>query len=387
VLSGRDTVAVVDPVNEVHDRLVDAVLTLAADLDLDVLLRRITEASAGLAGAQYAALGVVGAGGMLDEFVTHGVSQSVIDEIGSLPVGKGVLGSLIRNPHPIRLTNVADHPEFVGFPDHHPPMRTFLGVPIRVRDTVFGNLYLCDKRGGGEFTEDDQAHVEALAAAAGVAIENARLHQRLQGMALTEERERIARDLHDRVIQRLFATGMGLQALMPTLNSEQFEVMSRSVDELDETIKEIRSTIFDLQTSDRRATRRRLLDVIADRTASLPDPPGVSIVGAVDELSASVVEDVVSVLSEALSNVVRHAQARDVEVAVHMASDQLVVVVADDGRGMPALAEEAADASVRGRGLTNLADRAARRGGEFVVEPADPGCRVVWQIPIGTSRR
>jgi signal transduction histidine kinase len=157
--------------------LLEAVVSVGADLNLETMLRRIVEAAVRLAGARYGALGVIGEGGRLAEFVLVGLSEAEIARIGHWPRGEGVLGLLIRNPRPLRLADVAQHPDSAGFPAGHPPMRSFLGVPVRVRGEVFGNLYLAEKEGGGEFTDDDEAVVSALAAAAGVAVENARLFE------------------------------------------------------------------------------------------------------------------------------------------------------------------------------------------------------------------
>jgi len=167
VLTARD---------RVH-RLLEAVLSIGGDLDLQAVLRRIAEVAASLADAEYAALGVISADGRgLAQFLVVGIDDEQAARIGSLPAGHGVLGLLIREPHPLRLAELADHPVSFGFPPGHPPMHTFLGVPIRVRDAVFGNLYLTEKRGGGQFDEDDETIVLALATAAGVAIQNARLY-------------------------------------------------------------------------------------------------------------------------------------------------------------------------------------------------------------------
>jgi signal transduction histidine kinase len=157
--------------------LLDAVVTMAADLSLDGLLARIVEIAGGLVDARYAALGVLGVGSEpgLRMFVTHGLSPAEVREIGDLPTGHGLLGLIIERPEPLRLHDIAEHPASYGFPEHHPPMSSFLGVPVRIRDKVFGNLYLTEKVGGGDFTEQDEEIVVALAAAAGVAIENARL--------------------------------------------------------------------------------------------------------------------------------------------------------------------------------------------------------------------
>ncbi|OBF25069.1 GAF domain-containing protein [Mycobacterium sp. ACS4331] len=162
------------------DGLVDAVLTVTAQLELDDTLRTIVHTARELLDAEYCALGVRGAGHQLIEFVYEGIDDPTREAIGSLPSGRGVLGLLFDRPTPIRLDDIHDHPESVGFPQGHPPMRTFLGVPVRIRDTVYGNLYLTEKRTGRPFNKDDEVLAQALAAAAGIAIENARLYQQAQ---------------------------------------------------------------------------------------------------------------------------------------------------------------------------------------------------------------
>ena len=165
--------------------LLDAVVGIGTDLDLRSTLQRIVEAACALAGAEYGALGVIGAGRTdLIDFITHGIDPAAHARIGDLPHGRGVLGLLITDPHPVRMPDIRNHPNSYGFPPHHPPMHSFLGVPIRIRDQVFGNLYLAEKKGATEFSQDDEEIVVALAAAAGVAIDNARLY------ALAQRRER-----------------------------------------------------------------------------------------------------------------------------------------------------------------------------------------------------
>ncbi|WP_427892822.1 GAF domain-containing protein [Kribbella sp. GL6] len=170
----------VDEILEYQDRLralLDAVVGIGADLDLNSTLDRIVTAACELAGARYGALGVVGADGKrLVRFITHGVTGEEIAAIGPYPEGHGILGLLIDRPEPIRLHDLAEHPRSYGFPANHPPMKSFLGVPIRTREHAFGNLYLTEKTGGADFTEDDERTVTALAAAAGVVIDNARLY-------------------------------------------------------------------------------------------------------------------------------------------------------------------------------------------------------------------
>ena len=154
---------------------------------------------------RYGALGVIGYDQRLSQFVTHGVTDAEIAEIGPLPQGHGILGRLIVDPRPLRFRDLRAHPDSFGFPAGHPPMRSFLGVPIHLGDDVFGNLYLCEKQGAEEFSEHDEALAVSLAAVAAVAIDNLRLHERLQDLAVLQDRERIARELHDKVIQRIFA--------------------------------------------------------------------------------------------------------------------------------------------------------------------------------------
>ncbi|MGZ4452716.1 MAG: GAF domain-containing protein, partial [Nocardioides sp.] len=161
--------------------LMDAVVTMAADLSLDELLTRIVQIAADLAGATYAALGVLGSEPRghrrLRTFITYGLTEDQVKRIGELPDGHGLLGLIIDRPEPLRLHDITAHGHSYGFPAAHPAMHSFLGVPVRTKGRVFGNLYLTEKIGGGDFTEQDESIVVALAAAAGVAIENARLHE------------------------------------------------------------------------------------------------------------------------------------------------------------------------------------------------------------------
>ncbi|WP_071286100.1 GAF domain-containing sensor histidine kinase [Mycolicibacterium llatzerense] len=170
IIEGRDRL----------DGLVEAMLTVTSGLQLDDTLRTIVRAAIELIDARYGALGVRGNGHELVEFIYEGIDEETRRKIGPLPQGRGVLGALIDEPKPIRLENIHTHPASVGFPENHPPMRTFLGVPVRIRDEVFGNLYLTEKASGQPFSEDDEVLAQALAAAAGIAIENARLYDQSQ---------------------------------------------------------------------------------------------------------------------------------------------------------------------------------------------------------------
>ncbi|WP_333778260.1 sensor histidine kinase [Streptomyces sp. IBSBF 3136] len=537
-----------DTRDRVHN-LLEAVLSVGRELDLEQALRSIVEAAAVLVDARYAALGVIGSDGTrLSAFHTVGVPAERIAEIGPYPEGHGILGELIRRPEPLRLAKLSEHPASYGFPPGHPPMSSFLGVPIRVRDQVFGNLYLTEKRGGARFDEDDEAVLSTLAVAAGVAIDNARLYEesrlrerwlranaeitgslmsgaaqqevlgliaerareitraalaavavpmrgtgtlavelaigqgaeahrglvlplagtltgeafsrgepvrstdvehdervsagpprfaglgpavavpiglgdRIRGVVLLaresgandfsdketeplqvfaaqaavamelaerradaeqivllEDRDRIARDLHDLAIQRLFATGMTLQSAGRLIEHEgAAERVLRAVDDLDETIKIIRSTIFGLRArdgADAPGLRARAVRMAGEATPVLGFAPSLRMEGLLDtHVPSALADHVVAVLSEALTNVARHARATRAEVVLETDGKEVRLTVTDNGTGIPA--------EGRRSGLTNMADRARGAGGGLEwASPAGGGTRLVWWAPL-----
>ncbi|MEU4791236.1 GAF domain-containing sensor histidine kinase [Micromonospora tulbaghiae] len=522
--------------------LLDAVVGIGSDLDLRSTLQRIVQSACELAGAQYGALGVIGPDRMLHDFIVHGIGPELHAKIGELPHGRGVLGLLIDEPKPLRMPDITKHPKSYGFPPNHPPMHSFLGVPVRIRDHVWGNLYLAEKQGATEFTEDDEEIVVALAAAAGVAIENARLYalahrrerwlaaaaeitsvllgevrrtdaltlvarrarevaeaelalvllydedeaqftvevvdgadpvtrelvgavlpaaetsfaasvtqgrhdqvddlaaaapwprpvvagpavvsplaaadalhgvlvigyrpdhgpaadddlallasfagqaalamERARGqeerelLVVLEDRERIARDLHDVVIQRLFATGLQLQSGAMNARPEAAKRINQAVDDLDATIRDIRRTIFELRTPMSAALRTEIREAIEVAAESLGYRPDLELVGPID---SAVPEDLrpelTAVLREALSNAVRHAHADRVSVRVRVDAGRVEITVTDDGVGC--------DPEAARSGLVNLRERAERLGGEFTLRRAEPrGTEVRWSVPL-----
>jgi len=539
--------------------LLEAVIAISSGLDLESTLRRIVETAVRLVDASYGALGVIG-DGRLTEFIPVGLTEEQIGKIHHWPEGHGLLGLLIKDPRPLRLASIAGHDESSGFPEGHPAMQSFLGVPVRVRDEVFGNLYLTNKRGGGgEFTEDDEAVLLALGAAAGIAVENARLYegarrsqrwiaasaefttallsgaepgdvlaritgqarelsdadiavlalpdergqwltvthvdgdgadavrgvvlpagQSLSGRVLVtgepvtsadfaaderastaaraamghigpavvlplgapgsrrgvftigrrhgrrpfpqaemnfaasfaaqagvalelaasraeaerlsvyQDRDRIARDLHDLVIQRLYATGMSLQGTMPMIGrSEVADRVTRAVDAMDETIREIRGAIFALQARDAEAPRDPRADIVAlaeEMTEMLGFAPSLRLGPGLRTLGAEeLAEQALIVLREALSNVARHAGATRADVTVDIGDDGfLTVTVTDDGTGIPA--------GPRRSGLRNLTERAEALGGTMRLSPAEPGAArpgttLEWRVPTAAAER
>ena len=510
--------------------LLEAVVAISSDLDLHSVLNRIVESACRITQARYGALGVLAAGGRsLADFVTYGVTEEEHRAIGDLPQGRGILGLLIEHPEVVRLEHLAEHPDSFGFPPNHPPMDSFLGVPVRIRGTVFGNLYLTEKQGASTFSEQDEMLVQVLASAAGFVIENARAYAQserrrqwleasvqitealqppiemdealrqitvgarrvvralavalllrqdaeaeivaadgvdvaripamvadleveiadaaqqrevvvvphaehgtvvmvplraqiarggvllvvLEGgrpgleveevdllasladqaslaldraeaiadreeLALVADRDRIARDLHDLVIQRLFATGLQLQgARRIAVSDDVRQRLDSAVVDLDTTIRDIRSTIFELQRVGERSLRADLRDLAKEYVPVLGFTPLVRTTGPVDtavgdELGAQLL----AVLREALSNAARHAEASAAVVEVEVTQDRVVLRVTDNGKGIPGERRES--------GLRNVRRRAADHGGTVRLLREEPhGTRLEWSAPLG----
>ena len=361
-------------------RLIGAVLMITADVELTDLLRHLVEEARSLVEARYAALGVLNpARTGLEQFLTVGLSQAEETQIGDRPVGRGVLGLLITEPAPLRLSHLEEHPGRYGFPTNHPRMTSFLGVPVRVRDEVYGNLYLTDKQGEAAFTDEDEALAEALALAAGIAIENNRLHDRVLVMSVLDDRDRIARDLHDRVIQRVYAVGMNLQGATRLPERDQLiERVGHAIEDLDLTISEIRSAIFELgETALPGGLRQAVLQLAEELSDTLGVRPEVRFEGAVDNsVPQHLADHVLAVVREGLTNAGKHAQASRYEVALGV-SDRVVLELLDDGVGIEL------PQTTPGLGLINLRGRAEKFGGTFEIHPREGGgTRLVWTVPL-----
>ncbi len=517
-------------VSPLDNELLDAIISLGSDLHVSRVLDRIVESACQLTGAQYGALGVIGPDDRFSDFVTYGIDDDAREAIGPVPQGLGILGDLVRHPGPLRLDALGEHPSFVGFPPGHPVMTRFLGTPVRVRGTVFGNLFLTEKPDGEPFTARDEEVVLALCAAAGFVIENARAYavserqrrwleaaarmaesvtaetdaaetlgeiagntrmmtgaravaivaaaeegqptllvadgpeaaamehlvdersgavsqalggterhlrlseertvmlvplfaqlaratvlavlldrgapgvppdfelirsfadqaaltlDRVQGVrdresiAVLSDRERIARDLHDSVIQRLFASGLLVQSAVtapPGSAVDPIDVLSRVGDSLDQTIADIRTTIFELQSTSPTGLRGEVLGLTREFAGVLGFTPAVRSHGAVDTLvEGALVDEVLAVLREALTNVARHADASAAWVELMVSPGVLSMVVGDDGVGVPAERSEG--------GLANMRARAERLGGTCeIAAPPGGGTAVQWSVPLG----
>ncbi|HEU4360065.1 MAG TPA: GAF domain-containing sensor histidine kinase [Mycobacterium sp.] len=528
------------------DGLLEAMLVVASGLDLDVTLRSIVQTATNLVDARYGALEVHDHQRRTLEFVYEGIDDETVRAIGRLPAGLGVVGVLLDDPKPLRLDHIASHPASVGLPAGHPPMRSFLGVPVGVAGEVLGNLYLTEKANGQPFSEDDEVLLQALAAAAGIAITNARLYaqakarqswieatrdiatellsgtdptavfrliaeesakltgaeaalvaipldddspevevnellvvetvgaaaaatagetipvahtaigdvftrrvprqvdrielpgvgpdgpetgpalilplraadavagvvvvlrsggsvpfgveqldmmaafadqaalawqlatsqRRMHELDVMTDRDRIARDLHDHVIQRLFAVGLALQGTIPRARSPEVrQRLSTAVDDLQTTIGEIRTTIFDLHGSSSTVTRlRQRLEAAIAQFAGSGLHTTIAFVGPLSVVEPALADHAEAVVSEAVSNVVRHAGATELTVQVKV-EDELSIEVIDNGCGVPEVTTRS--------GLANLRQRAEQAGGSFTLESAPAGGTLLrWCAPL-----
>lgn len=358
--------------------LIRAAASVASSTDLEALLSATIEAGMELTGATYGALGVVGEHGGLTRFQHSGIDDETALRIGPPPRGLGVLGLITREGRAIVVDDVSRHPDAVGFPEHHPPMDTFLGVPVRAGDNVFGNLYLTNKPGG--FSAMDETLVEALAEIAGSAVQTIQLQDRLRRLAVVEDRERIAHDLHDAIIQELFAMGLELQAAMlRTDDPEVRETLRNHATRLDDVIQSLRELIFELRRPpvEQRDVRVEVDDLITRLGGSRDVDIDVSYHGVFAGLTQSTMNDVLQLVREALSNALRHAGASSIDVTITAEEQRIDIEVADDGRGFELGSEEP------GLGLSSMSARTDRTGGSLRISTAPgEGTVVSMSVPV-----
>ena len=343
----------------------DTAIRAIAELHgVEDVLQVIVDQVRPLVGARYAALGIVDADSVMERFITTGIDRETRARIGNLPRGHGILGLIVRENRSFRIPDIAVDPRRYGFPPHHPPMHSFLGVPITVQGRSVGNLYLTDKAGADEFSEDDQALVEIFAVHAGIAIENARLHEQVQRLAIVDERDRIGQDLHDGIIQSIYAVGLSLEDVPELIRDDPEEVerrVERAIDSLHLTIRDIRNFIFGLRPELLSGTTliNGLVAVVEEfRHNSMID---VELhVGDVDEEpDPEATGHLLGVVNEALSNIARHSGASRATVFVNNAEPGgLDLVVEDNGHGF-----DPSTIGVLGhQGLLNMRSRMAAIG-------------------------
>lgn len=369
-----------------------ATQAIAGELDIERVLQLIVDSVRELVDAKYAALGIVGNDGRIAQFITSGISTEHRMLIGALPSGYGLLGTLIRESVSLRIPDIAKHPDTYGFPPEHPEMHSFLGVPIRLLTETVGNFYLTEKRGAPEFSADDQELVEMFARHAGIAIQNARLHHDVQQLAVVDERLRISRDLHDGIIQSIYAVSLSLEDVLDLIDTDRDEAearVDRAIDRLHTAIGDIRGFITGLGTElgDGAGLRGALEAMAADLLG------GTGIRVAVDVSAATQLEarlppeanhELLQIAREAVSNVARHSNARHAALRLLVEADEAILEVTDDGDGFDPEARPG-----KGHfGLANLRDRAAGVGGSLAIaSEASKGTRIILRLPLASMER
>jgi signal transduction histidine kinase len=361
-----------------------AVRGIAGVLSVQRVLQLIVDRVRELVDAEYAALGIVGPFGKIDQFVTSGVTVEQRARIGAVPRGLGLLGLIIREDRSFLVDDISADPRRYGFPEHHPVMHSFLGVPVRAKGRSIGNLYLTNKRTARVFNEADLRMVEMFALHAGIAIDNARMHEEIGRLAIVEERQRISQDLHDSIIQSLYAISLSLEDLPDIITEDPGEGAARAdraIDGIHATIRDIRNFIMGLQPEllidadlgagiETLAAEFRANTLIDLELRLEPELP---------ELPREHAAHILAITREALSNIARHSTATRATIELTAHDGTLELVIGDNGRGFDI---EAARSS-RQRGLANLRARAEAVGGKLTVtSESGAGTRVVAEIPI-----
>ncbi|MGI5284828.1 GAF domain-containing sensor histidine kinase [Nonomuraea polychroma] len=357
-----------------------AVLAVTRHLSVREVLQVIVRSAQRLLDARYAALGVPDDDGSFAEFVAEGITDKQWDAIGPLPRQHGMLGAMLREGAPVRLPDLRKDPRFEWWPKAHPVMKDFLGVPIRDGEQVLGIIFLANKRTpGGGFTQEDQELLTLFAAHAAIALTNARLYERGRELAMLEERNRVARELHDAVTQKLFSLRLTAQAAgaMLTKDPGKAAVELERVQRLaGEALSELRAVIVELRPAE--LDRHGLSETLRKHVRML-DRLHPSLVafecGELPPLDSAVEVAVLRVAQEALHNALRHSGAARVLVRMVHEDGKLVLTVSDDGSGFE-------QAESRGLGLVSMRDRAESVGGVMTVESA-PGQGTTVRVEVG----
>jgi signal transduction histidine kinase len=365
--------------------LSDVVLAIASEHEVEPVLQLLVHSARELAGARYAALGIPDGEGAFESFITSGMSDELIEAMGPLPRTHGMLGAMLDSATPHLTDDITADPRFRGWwPSAHPQMRSFLGVPIVARGEVIGAVYLTEKEDGSMFSAADQKLIELLAAHAAIAIENARLHERSRELSIVEERNRLARELHDAVTQRLFAVALAAESASTLLSRDPDSAAAelRRVSELARgAMEELRAVVFELRPGSMEAeglatVLRKHVDVLCrvyERRIDLR-------VCEVPRLAPGPATQVLRIAQEALGNALRHAGADAIDVRLHAADGVLLLIVSDDGCGFDPTGPE-----VRGQrlGLTSMEERATELGGHLrVTSTLGEGTTVRLEVPI-----
>ena len=359
-----------------------AALAIAGELDSRKILQVVVDTARVLVNAQYAALGVPGRNGLLRRFVYSGMTPEEAAAMPHLPRGEGLLGVIIDEQTSIRLPEIAQDPRSAGFPEGHPLMTSFLGVPIVRAGETLGNLYLTNKMDGDCFTDSDETLIKMLAAHAAVAIQNANLYEEVERLAILEERSRIGMDLHDGVIQSIYAVGLTLESFrleLPDDSGDTAHLLETAISGLNDAIRDIRNFILDLRP--RRFSgdlSQGLARLVREFQANTMIPVTLTIAQQIDDLPTPSASAVFLTTQESLANIARHARASEVTLTLVRSDTAVTLVISDNGQGFDPL-----DDSRRvGHGLANMQARADGLGGSFKVNAAPgEGTTVTLRLP------
>jgi signal transduction histidine kinase len=370
---------------QIREALDAAVRGIAGLVSVDDVLQLIVDRVRPLVGATYAALGIVDADGRIERFITSGVDDATRRGIGALPEGHGLLGLIIRENRPIRIPDMNVDPRRHGFPPNHPPMTSFLGVPITIRGTTIGRLYLTDKIGDVEFGAADQALIETFALHAGIAMENARLHEQLQRFAVVDERDRISRDLHDGIIQNMYALGLSLEDVPELMDLDRTEAaarVERAIDSLHLAIADIRNLIFGLRPEflEGASLAGGLATLVDEYRHNTMIDLDLRVPNVYAEPPDEITDQLLSIAGESLSNVVRHSHdsRASVTLAVSVGAGW-TLTIEDNGVGF----DPTAVVDPSHHGLVNTRGRAAQVGGTVTIESQPgTGTRVTVHVPL-----
>jgi len=358
-----------------------------SELSLDTVLKKVVDRACDLVGARYGALSVVDEDGHnIKAFITSGISDEERTAIGPPPVGHGVLGVVLREGQRLRLDEISKHPQSIGFPAHHPLMRTLVAVPITCRTPFVGNLYLADKVGAPSFTEDDEETLARFAVQAAIAIDNAHLHQQVADLAVAQERLRIAHEMHDGIAQVLGYVNTKVQAANEYLRKGKPDDASAQLRELAvaarDAYTDVRESIVSLRTLP--TDERNAAAVVEEYLDRWKEQTGISTQLTIDgdlRLPASVELQFVRIVQEAMANVRKHARATTVKVDVRRRAARVIGTITDDGIGFTPGVRPRSD--FPRFGLTTMRERAESIGGKLNIDTAPgKGTTVTFELPV-----
>ena len=360
-----------------------------AELSLDKVLQRVVDQAATLLDARYGAISVINEQNRIESFVTSGISDELRARLGSPPVGHGLLGVVLNEGQRLRLPDLTRDPRSYGFPPHHPPMKSLLAVPVVCKGPFRGNLYLADKNEAPEFSTEDEETLVRFATTAAIAIDNAYLHQRLNTLAVAEERLRIAHEMHDGLAQVLAYVNTKAQAVKELLRTDRPEEATKHLDQLAAAAREVygdvRESIIGLRNA--AVPGRSLGDAVHDYVRSWEAQHGILCRVRINRevrLSDNAELQLQRIVQESLANVRKHAQAKNVDLTLQQADDKLLVTIQDDGLGFNP--ELLGRAEFPRFGLATMRERAESIGGTVRLDSSPgQGTRVTVEVPAPVS--